>query len=279
MKFTILGASGFIGSHLAEHLRGIGAECFTPSRDDPSVYENKLGHVVYCIGLTANFRERPYDTVRAHICQLLNFLERTEFESFLYLSSTRVYRKAASGQEDAEIGVNPSDPGDLYNLSKLMGESACFASRCPNVRVVRLSNVFGSDVSSTNFLSSIIKDAVDKNRIVLEDALESEKDYISITDVVRLLPHVAFSGQHRLYNVASGMNVSNHMLLENIQRLTGCGIEIANNVPTASFPKLSIARIQNEFEFSPSMLIHALDELILRYKNVIYKKRSVENHE
>jgi len=152
MKFTILGGNGFIGSHLVEEISRLDYDCESPAREDQSIFNKNLGHLIYAVGLTANFRERPFDTVRAHVLHLLNILENCSFDSFLYLSSTRVYLKGKKADEDADVRVNSSDPEDLYNLSKLMGESICFASEKPNVRVVRLSNVFGKKAGSSDFI-------------------------------------------------------------------------------------------------------------------------------
>src|SRR5215472_2089070 len=67
--YTVLGASGFIGQHLVRYLRQNGETVWTPPRDAPEIYAQDLGRVVYCIGLTGDFIERPLDTVEAHVCQ------------------------------------------------------------------------------------------------------------------------------------------------------------------------------------------------------------------
>jgi len=66
-RVTVLGGSGFIGSHVARHLRRLGVACDTPARDDESIFSRPLGHVIYAIGLTADFRARPLETVEAHV--------------------------------------------------------------------------------------------------------------------------------------------------------------------------------------------------------------------
>jgi hypothetical protein len=88
-------------------------------RDDP-MPEGPLGHVIYCIGLTADFRSRTFDTVEAHVCTLLDVLRRGEFESIVYLSSTRLYAGSDSTSEETSIRISPFD---VYNTSKLAGES------------------------------------------------------------------------------------------------------------------------------------------------------------
>src|SRR6476659_903845 len=90
-RFTVLGAGGLIGSRLATSLARAGHEVFAPPRDH-ELNGEPLGHVIYAIGVTADFRTRPFDTVAAHVCQLQKVLSEGHFDSLLYLSSTRVYQ-------------------------------------------------------------------------------------------------------------------------------------------------------------------------------------------
>src|SRR3954465_10198299 len=107
MKITILGGGGFIGSSLTAHCRARGIECQVVTRSTPSNNED-MGHVIDCVGMTADFRTRPLDTVDAHVSFVSDFFRKSRFQSFLYLSSTRVYRRAASTNEEATICVDPS---------------------------------------------------------------------------------------------------------------------------------------------------------------------------
>lgn len=261
MKFTILGASGFIGAHLRAHLEASGHECFAPARNDAAVFERELGQVIYCIGLTADFRRRPFDTVRAHVCFLAEVLEKADFASLLYLSSTRVYAGAASGDEDAPLAA-----GDLYNLSKLSGEALCFASGREHVRVARLSNVFGDDFSSDNFLPAIIRAAATEKRVVLGTSLDAAKDYVSIEDVVKILPRIAVEGKHPLYNVAGGRNVANRELLAKLAEIAGCGVDAPPGAASLAFPPIVIGRLEREFAYAPARVLDCLEGLVERYR-------------
>jgi len=66
-----------------------------PTRDE-SLDGRDLGHIIYCIGITADFRRRPHDTITAHVTKLQEVLTRTSFESLVYLSSTRVYSRCVT---------------------------------------------------------------------------------------------------------------------------------------------------------------------------------------
>jgi nucleoside-diphosphate-sugar epimerase len=265
MTHTVFGASGFVGSHLVRWLESQALPYWAPERG-ADVSSRPLGHVIYCIGVTADFRKRLYDTVRAHVCTLLGILEKADFKSLLYLSTARLYDGLEDTREDQVLRVNPSSSDHLYNISKIMGESMCLSSGRAHVRVVRLSNVYGNDFSSENFLTSVLRDAVDHKMVVLRTSLDSEKDYVNVDDVVRLLPQIARSGRHRVYNVASGVNTTHRELADVVERATGCSIEVADGSPTVRFPPVCIERVQQEFGFAPSRVLDSLPALIAEYK-------------
>lgn len=266
MKFTILGAKGFVGSNIVNHLLKNGIDCFTPEIREVDISNEYLGHVIYAIGIP-NFKQRPFDAVEAHVCTLKNILLNTKFDSFLYLSGTRVYLHTSSTNEDAPITVNPTSLEDLYNISKVMGESLCLSINNPAIRIARLSNVTGNNFTSSLFLPSIIRDAIDKKKIIVHTKLESKKDYIHIDDVVKMVQEITLNGKHRIYNIASGKNTRSKEIVDEISRVTGCSVEEYPNSLEYSFPKISIERLVNEFQFSPSSIIEKLENIIISYKN------------
>ena len=265
--FTVLGAKGFIGSHLVSYLSDQGLPCFAPDRNDTSYLDKQLGHVIYCIGLTADFRERAFDTIDAHVSNLVGLLRQGHFESLLYLSSTRVYNRASAGDESEPLVVTPLDPEDIFNLSKLTGEAACLSTNNPKVRIARLSNVLGRDFLSQNFVFSILRDALKTGAIVLQTTPDSEKDYVFIDDVVKLLPKIALDGKDVIYNIGSGVNLTNATLVAEISRLTGCSISYSSNARRIRFPRIAIDKISEEFGFTPSQILNALPSLIQAFRD------------
>jgi nucleoside-diphosphate-sugar epimerase len=267
-RFTVIGAQGFIGSHLSEHLEQSGHDVMRPRRGE--TVPREPGHVVYCVGVTADFRSRPHDTVTAHISYLADILVRVRPLSFLYLSSTRVYGGAESGAETATLAVRPTDPENLYNATKIAGEALCLAQPSDTVRVVRLSNVFGRGMDAQkirrkDFLAAVLREAVG-GYVRLRTALESQKDYVAIEDVVRAIERIALYGQHRLYNVASGCNVSHHALVQRIAALTGAMVSVDPAAPIVAFPPIDTLRIAGEFRdddpWSPASVLDAMPELV-----------------
>ncbi|HEX6087203.1 MAG TPA: NAD(P)-dependent oxidoreductase [Thermoanaerobaculia bacterium] len=257
---TVLGATGFVGSEVVRHLRRSGAELDAPPRG-ADLTGRDLGHVIYCIGLTADFRQRPYDAVDAHVCKLLDVVRNCTFQSLLYLSSTRLYlRKEGMAREDDDLVVNPLEAEDIYNLSKATGESIVLSLGTKG-RVARLSNVYGPEQKDT-FLTMILDEAATRGTITLRTALSSERDYISVSDVAALLVQIALRGKERIYNVVGGENLTNAEVTEAIARLTGCTVSVLPDAPPVVFPRLDNSRARTEFGFTPARLLEDLPSLL-----------------
>ena len=244
MRSTVFGAGGFIGGHLCEYLRGEDHEVRAIVRGDESWRDGQLGHCFYAIGLTGDFRAAPFQTAEAHAGYVAEVLQKAQFTSFTYLSSTRIYGTQRSTREEAVIAVLPGDPGQLYNISKLMGEALCHATGNPAVRVARLSNVYGPGNTSPNFLDSIVRDAVIHGNIRLRSALNSEKDYVAVEDVCAALVAIAVDGGAPVTNVARGRNVSHRALVTRLAQLTGCGVEVDDAAPLQRAAVIDNGRLQ-----------------------------------
>lgn len=265
MKYTVLGATGFIGRHLVSSLVNAGHDVYAPPKTSSEIFSRPLGHVLYSIGLTADFRSRPFDTVRAHASVLADVLEKADFDSLVYLSSTRVYSRSCTGKETASLAVNTSDPSDLYNISKLAGESLCRSCCRQNVKVARLSNVVGHDHGSENFLFALIREAL-SGRIELQSDPDSAKDYILLENVLSLLPRIGPEGSEWIYNVASGINIRHRDLVNRLADLTGCDVVLRPGGALSDFPMIDTTRIRSEFGFVPGAILDSLPLLITAFQ-------------
>ena len=270
-KFTVLGASGFIGSRLVRKLAGDGFGVDTPARGD-ELSGDDLGHVAYCIGVTADFRTRLPETVEAHVCHLADVLRESRFESFTYLSSTRVYQGGSSPAAETDpLSIRPADPDHLYNISKALGEAMVLAAH-PRTHVLRLSNVYGLDLDSQNFLGSVIRTAVKDGHVDLGTSLHSAKDYVSLDDVVELIVEIVVEGQHGIYNVAAGTNTTNRDILDTLMRATGCTLSVSETARTVVSPVIDVARITREFGFKPRSVLEDLPALVTEYAERVVQR-------
>jgi nucleoside-diphosphate-sugar epimerase len=236
---------------------GLEFQAVTRGQEPPA---GPLGHVIYCIGVTSDFRERPYDAVDAHVCTLLHFVRRASFDSILYLSSTRMYRgRTGVAHEDDDVSVNPLRFEDIYGISKVMGESIVLALGAKG-RIARPSNVYGPNQADT-FLTFVLDEAREGS-IVFRTAPEAARDYVNVDDVAGVLVKIALGGKQRIYNIASGVSITNAELAGAIARLSGCSVAFACDAAPAVFPRIDNERIRSEFGFTTIPLMDALPSLL-----------------
>jgi nucleoside-diphosphate-sugar epimerase len=259
MRFTIFGGRGFIGAAIARYLQEKGYDVYLPSRSDSiDNLKSELGHVIYCIGLTGDFRVRPFETVEAHICKLANLLKSSDFDSWLYLSSTRIYSGIDSiAKESARLPVFPDADG-IYDISKLLGESLCLSLKNEKIRVARISNVYGEGLSTNTFLGSIIDDVKRRKALIINESPDSSKDYIFIEDAIDILVRIATSGKDRLYNVASGEPVKHSHIAKIIENASQIPVSFKKGASKRAFPPIDISKITQEFSFFPRLLVNEL---------------------
>lgn len=251
LPITVLGAGGWIGAALVADLQRQGRPVLPVDRAALPAWlagGEPLGPVIYAIGLTADFRQRPHATAEAHVGLLSQVLQRPGLKQLLFLSSTRVYSRSADTRETAPLPCLSSDPSDLYNLSKLLGEALVLQDPRPGLKVVRLSNVVGPAQPESTFVGALLAEARRQGMVTIQQPADSAKDYVALADVVRLLPQIAGQGQQRLYNLGSGRNTSHAEVATWLQQQ---GIPVrfaAEAVLGLSFPPLAIDRLAAEFE-------------------------------
>jgi len=273
VKFTVIGSNGFIGSHLQQYIKNQGHECFSPDIRNQNIFGEDLGHVIYAIGVP-NFLERPFDTIDSHVCILKNLLEKANFESFLYISTARFYYNCSTSNEEEDFIINPTKLDDLYNISKALGESICYSSKHENIKIVRPSNVTGNNFSSTLFIPSILRDAINKNKIKINSTLDSEKDYVWITDVVNMIIEIILKGKNKIYNISSGRNTKSEDIINEICKWTNATVEINPNATKFSSPLISNQRIKDEFGFKPTSIISKIKNMIESYREIDQHKKN-----
>ncbi len=246
---TVLGASGFIGSHLVQKLSEQKIHFYAPNRN--TILKNKdLGDIIYCIGLTSDFRTKPSETVEAHVCFLNKVLKDFKFKTLTYLSSTRVYvnSKKKKVDENTLLNISINESEDLYNLTKLTGERLCLSSG-RITKIARLSNVYGNDFDSNNFIFNLLNEIKTNGSFELLSSLNSAKDYISIESVTDLLIKIAKTEYSDIYNVANGQNISNHELLLIFEKYFNFEFSVSENSRTIIHPKININKIKKQFDF------------------------------
>jgi nucleoside-diphosphate-sugar epimerase len=259
-RITVFGAGGYVGSALVTRLQRAGAEVIAVTRDNIAETPAQLGHAIYAIGLTSDFRTKPIETVQAHVVQLADLLASRDFVSFTYLSSTRLYKSELTTDELTSISASPVDGDDIYTLSKLLGEALIFRLAGERGRVCRLSNVYGGNDRSSNFLTSILADARARQSVRITQASVSEKDYVHLEDACRAIEAVAVRGTEPVYNVAAGLNTSHQQIADQLKK-GGVVVEFGSG-PIFSFKPINVQRLRKLLDWNPRSLVDDLPELL-----------------
>jgi nucleoside-diphosphate-sugar epimerase len=264
--FTVVGASGFVGSRLQDTLRLRGAQVWAPARHEALPWNRSLGHVMYCAGLTADYLVRPFDTVQAHVSLLAQVLQQGQWASLVYLSSTRLYDGlgTAAAREDAVLPMDPSNPRHLYDLSKGLGESLCHVAGQGRARVARLACVYEGPEDADGFLPALLRQLREARRagateFTVPSSPHFVRDYVHLDDVVDALIRIALDGRQSVYNLASGVNVSNAQIFDYIQARWGCTVLPALDTTSDPVPRVDIERLRSELHWQPRSLFDGLD--------------------
>lgn len=267
---TLIGGRGFVGRRLQARLQEHGWTCQLPARDEPGLFRRPLGHVFHCAGLTADYAARPFDTVEAHATLLARVLRDADFESLVYLSSTRLYDgcggfAGAQVDEDTPLALDPAQPRHLYDLSKALGESLCRQASGGRARIARLSCVYGGDDDAGGFLDGLLARLRAPGRgpvMEVDSSAEAGRDYVHLDDVAEALMAIAAGGSRPLYNVAGGATVFNRELFARLGELAGCALRCRREGPVPCPAPVSIERMQREFGWRPRTLLDQLPALL-----------------
>ena len=174
-----------------------------------------------------------------------------------------MYEGLQSTAESSVFQASTENISDFYNLSKLFGESIVLNCGLENTRVVRVAYAVNLDENSTNYVAAKAREAA-KGRVVFQAHRDSVKDYVLLDDVVSLLPKIATSGRERVYNIASGVNISTLEIANLLKDATGCSVELLDSEPCRKPMVIDISRIRNEFGFQPTSVLDYARTMLLK---------------
>lgn len=262
---TIIGGHGFIGSHLSKRLMTLGCQPKLFGRGDRLEDFLPLGTVFYCAGMTADYLESAGATVVSHASLLAEVLQTEAFDQVIYLSSTRLYDRFSPDQltsENSDFPINPSQPRHLYDLTKLTGECLCQLVKSAPAHIARLSGVYSENFAKDGFMGTLLSKLAQTPRggvVTIDSSPGISRDYVHIDDVVSALMLMSDRKGNEIYNVASGINISNQEISEIMKRRTGRFIEFTQREDAQQFASVDVSRLSEHFSFTPRDLESALD--------------------
>jgi len=265
-KATVIGGQGFIGRALVGELQRKGWNCWVPDRGSQWPQpERDLGHVFYCAGLTADYLARPAATVEAHVGLLSRVLQSPDYQSLVYLSSTRLYDGLPSGAlvgEDADFHLKPAHPRHLYDLTKLTGENLCHLMGQGRARIARLACVYDHTPDAAGFLPDLMRKLARTPvgaTLSLASSPHFARDYVHLRDVVQALVGIATRGTQPVYNLASGENLWNFDLANQIAQVCNRHIVFESDQMQAEPPRIDIRRLQSALDWRAERVFQTID--------------------
>lgn len=259
---SVFGSSGFIGNRLAHYLDSSGYSVRTFQRGDAWDFDGPLGTIFWCIGLTANFRNDPAGTVEAHAGLPAKILQNANYDRFVYLSSTRVYAHQKKSDPDLPIQVQPHDVGEIYNISKLAGENLTLNNSVKSNLVLRLSNVVGpGEFTRQTFIGQILQEAF-SGVVNLKSHMNTKKDYVWIDDAIALIAKSGLSDCHGVYNLASGVQISHEVWLNEFAKLLDFDLHANSSAEDLTFPEVDISKTQKRFSFEFTSPLEKIKDIV-----------------
>jgi len=281
-KVIVTGAAGFIGSHLCEALtdRGwnvVGVDAFIPYYPRPLKEVNLRGllqrknfsfhevdlrnepltalldgaetvyHLAAMAGLMRSWSEfQLYASCNAEGTQrLLDAARETRLPHFIYVSTSSVYGKEATGPEDSPL--NPFSP---YGITKLAGEQLCRAYEANfgvPFTLLRYFSVYGPRQRPDMAYNIMIRSLLEGKPFTQFGDGEQTRSNTYVADCVAA---TLLAGDQReaalgqVFNVGGGEIVSLNRVRELLEELLGRTIEIERKPPRPGDQKHTAANIE-----------------------------------
>jgi len=168
----------------------------------------------------AAYAVRPADTMKANLLGTLNLLENAvmnKAEKFMFISSGEIYGVNNSSDEnpldETYCGyINIGEARSSYPESKRAAEALCLAYKGQfgiNTAIARPWYVYGPTMTgeSTKADAQFLRNAVNKENIVLKSAGNDVRSYCYVSDCVNALFRILLSGEGA-YNINGADNIS-----------------------------------------------------------------------
>lgn len=233
MKIFISGASGLVGSNCLKHFTEQGCEVIGTYFSFPThntVYFNTLNLedeknfdvlsfqpdvIVHCGALThvdycEDHQEESYEkTVVStnnliHLASILN-------ARLVYISTDYVF----DGNEGPYMEYAEVNPLSVYARHKLEGEQLALKASDKNL-VLRVTNVYGNEERNKNFVSRIVEQCINKQKLTLTLPFDQYATPVNAWDIARAM-YLLLKDQHTgIFHIASTDWMNRVELAQNI---------------------------------------------------------------
>jgi GDP-4-dehydro-6-deoxy-D-mannose reductase len=248
VRALITGGQGFVGRHLAHHLRDAGDEVTVADREVDVTSRSALSQaltrarpdVVYHLAAmtsVADSWKNPAEYTRVNVLGTANLLdachEVVPQARVVLVSSADVYGVVREDQLPLRE-ESPAVPANPYSTSKLEAELVAREAvrhRHQHVVIARPFNHIGPGQSTSFVVPALVRrmlEATEKGmHFIMVGDLSTRRDFSDVRDVVRayrLLGEWGRAGE--AYNVASGHDVALSDIADEMRRRINPGLEM-----------------------------------------------------
>jgi len=272
---TVIGARGYVGSHLVARLRQLGLPVLCPRRGEEGQLAGRdLGDLYYCAGLTVDYARDPVATAEAHVGLLGRLLQSARYERVVYLSSTRLYDALVDQRVDetTPLPLEPLRPRHLYDLTKAAGEALCLALAGDRARILRLSCIWSQGPTAQGFLPELLRQlsvaasGPGAPPLVLRTHPQLARHYFPLQELLDAMEASVAHGRDPIVHLASDERpTTNAELLAFLERRCGVRITLVTEGVAASPavpPELDLGRCRTLLGLDPTPLLSMLDSLL-----------------
>ncbi|MCC6516867.1 MAG: SDR family oxidoreductase [Chitinophagales bacterium] len=219
MKILIIGASGLVGNNCLRYFKQKDWNCvgtyfsyeaantvffdtlnldnennFNVTQFKPNVIVHcgALTHVDYCEQNEAESYEKTVVSTK-NVITIAN-----ELQAKLVFISTDYVFDGENGPYDEEANVRPIS---VYGKHKLEAEQAVLAANAQNL-VLRITNVYGDEERGKNFVSRIIDQIFEQQKLTLRLPIDQYATPINAADIARCMYLLLRDNKSGIYNIA-----------------------------------------------------------------------------
>lgn len=234
MKALILGASGFVGSHILQTLLIKGVNCIAlehktkisskckiikgslESFPFDEILKNEITHIIHAARISGkNIHERFFASLNAQKAnqKLLDFIEEHSSKTKItFISGSLVYGDCSDSHVYETQKANPTAFAREYALAELPILNALSESKV-QIQICRPGWIVGDDSWFKHFyLNSILK-----NNCVLDYTDKNpHMNLIEINDCSRLISEIAISENTGIFNLSSPIQLTKSAFLNEL---------------------------------------------------------------
>jgi UDP-glucose 4-epimerase len=285
MKIAVTGGSGFIASHVVDHLRADGNEVVVidhrvrPHREDVQFEDIDILNLSALIQATrgcdyvfhlaavsnVNYAHKyPVYTVDLNINGTANVLEAArlnEIGRVLFASTVWVYTGTrGNGQLNEEEPFHLPDAGHIYTTSKIASEMIIHnywqLYRQP-FTILRYGIPYGPRMREELVIPIFIRKALRGEPIVIQGDGDQYRNYVYIDDLARAhLLALSPRAENEVYNLEGSEKITIRDVAHTINKVLGGGVRI-EHVPARpgdyAGKEVSARKILKELEWKPEV--------------------------